>query len=42
MKTKQPNKNKKPATKKVSDKQIIEMSNLLAQRNLDVYKDLAK
>ena len=42
MKTKQPVK-KKPAPKKAAEeKRILELSNLILQRNKDAYKELAK
>jgi len=32
---------KKPTKKEVQDKKVLEMSNLIVQRNLDAYKELA-
>jgi len=40
MKTKRPAA-KKPTSKQEKDKRILEMSNLILQRNIDAYKELA-
>jgi len=32
---------KKPTQKEINDKKILEMSNLIIQRNIDAYKELA-